>query len=100
MSQSTRHVTVWLGWLAIVLLVPTAVSAKNHLWRFTEIYSNADGTLQFIEMQECCGSDVETRMASTSITSNTATYAFPNHLTGPTAFRWLLIATQDRKSVV
>ena len=69
--------------------------AKNHLWRFTEFFSNADGTIQFIEMQECCGSNAEVKMASTSIESDSASFAFPNDLPGPTAFHWILIATQD-----
>jgi hypothetical protein len=76
------------------LLPASTAHAKNHLWRFTQVFSNAAGTIQFIEMQECCGADEETQMGSTSITSNAATYNFPNNLSGPTGHRWLLIATQ------
>jgi hypothetical protein len=76
------------------LLAASPAHAKNHLWRFTEVFSNATGTIQFIEMQECCGADEETEMSATSITSNTATYNFPNDLAGPTGHRWLLVATQ------
>jgi hypothetical protein len=76
------------------LLPATPAHAKNHLWRFTEVFSNATGTIQFIEMQECCGADEETEMSLTSITSNAATYNFPNDLSGPTGHRWLLVATQ------
>jgi hypothetical protein len=76
------------------LLTATPAHAKNHLWRFTEVFSNASGSIQFIEMQECCGADEETEMAATSITSNTGTYNFANNLSGPTGHRWLLVATQ------
>jgi len=76
------------------LLPASPAHAKNHLWRFTEVFSNAAGTIQFIEMQECCGADEETQMGSTSITSNAATYNFPNNLSGPTGHRWIVIATQ------
>ena len=76
------------------LLPASAAHAKNHLWRFTEVFSNAAGNIQFIEMQECCGADEETEMSATSITSNTGTYNFPNNLSGPTGHRWLLAATQ------
>jgi len=76
------------------LLPASTAHAKNHLWRFTEVFSNAAGTIQFIEMQECCGADEETEMGSTSITSNAATYNFPNDLPVPTAHRWIVIATQ------
>jgi hypothetical protein len=76
------------------LLPASPAHAKNHLWRFTEVFSNPAGTIQFIEMQECCGADEETQMGSTSITSNAATYNFPNNLSGPTGHRWIVIATQ------
>src|SRR5215471_10323272 len=80
--------------VALGLLPASPAHAKNHLWRFTEVFSNASGTIQFIEMQECCGADEETQMGSTSITSNAATYNFPNNLSGPTGHRWIVIATQ------
>jgi len=81
--------------VAMALLgVAPAAHAKNHLWRFTEFFSNADGTIQFVEMRECCGSDVEVQMGSTYIRSNANTYDFPNNLVGLTAHRWALIATQ------
>jgi hypothetical protein len=84
-----------LSWatLAATLLAGAPASAKNHLWKFTELYSNADGTIQFIEMQECCGSDVEVQMASADLVSNGHVYHFPNNLVGPTAHTWILIAT-------
>jgi hypothetical protein len=77
-----------------LLLVALPCQAKNHLWRFTEFFSNASGTIQFIEMQECCGSNEETLMANTEIQSNANQFDFPNHLSGPTAHRWIIIATQ------
>ena len=78
----------------LVLGLALPCQAKNHLWKFTEFFSNADGTIQFIEMQECCGSDVEVQMSATSMVSNAHTYPFPNNLPGPTAHRWIIIATQ------
>ena len=76
-----------------LLLLAAPAEAKNHLWKFSEFYSNADGTIQFIEMQECCGSDTETQMSGANISSDTNTYDFPNDLVGPTARTWILIAT-------
>ena len=78
----------------LVLAFALPCQAKNHLWRFTEFFSNADGTIQFIEMQECCGSDAEVQMSATSMVSNSHTFPFPNNLPGPTAHRWIIIATQ------
>jgi hypothetical protein len=85
--------------LAALLLLAIALPchAKNHLWKFTEFFSNHDGTIQFIEMQECCGSDVETQMSNpnAALESNAHIFHFPNDLVGPTAHRWILIATQS-----
>src|SRR5215471_18716674 len=44
-------------------------------------------------LQQRRGADEETQMGSTSITSNAATYNFPNNLSGPTGHRWIVIAT-------
>ena len=85
----------WIASALLVLAVALPCHAKNHLWKFTEFFSNGDGTIQFIEMQECCGSNEETQMAITQISSNTHVFPFPNHLSGPTAHRWIIIATQS-----
>jgi hypothetical protein len=90
-----RIVRLPIATAVFVLALASPCAAKNHLWRFTEFFSNADGSVQFIEMQECCGSDVETQMSSTSITSNGNIFNFPNNLVGPTAHRWILVATQS-----
>src|SRR5262245_56448083 len=93
-----RFMKASTGWLPLGPLLALAIAlpchAKNHLWKFTEFFSNVDGSIQFIEMQECCGSAVETQMASTVIESSAHTYSFPNNLVGSTAHRWLLVATQ------
>jgi len=78
----------------LVLAIALPCQAKNHQWKFTEFFSNVDGTIQFIEMQECCGNTAETLMSSTVLESNAHTFAFPNNLVGNTAHRWLLVATQ------
>lgn len=94
--RSARHARRLLlgAVLAIVAALATApAAAKNHLWKFSEFYSNADGTIQFIEMQECCGSDEEVELSGADISSNANSYDFPNDLVGPTANTWMLIAT-------
>src|SRR5262245_17766059 len=95
MSFTTRSFAAGLFALAAAL----PCEAKNHLWKFTEFFSNGDGTIQFIEMQECCGSSVETQMASTVIETDAHTLQFPNDLTGSTAHRWILIATPRFKNL-
>lgn len=69
--------------------------AGSHLWRINEIFSNADGTIQFIELKECCGSTIERALAGKPINSVDTgnVFTFPVNLTGNTANRYLLIAT-------
>lgn len=77
-----------------LLLLPDPARGKAHLWRFTEFFSNHDGSVQFIEMVECCGSSEEVRLSQWFIASDSQQYDFPTNLEGDTAHRWLLIATQ------
>jgi len=69
--------------------------AASHLWRFNEIFSNADGTIQFVELKECCGATNETFIAGKWVKSDAtaAQYNFPVDLTPPTSNKYLLLAT-------
>lgn len=86
-----------LGFFFLFAVSAGGAHAKAHLWRISEIFSNADGTIQFIELNECCGSAGEILLTNASLTSNANTYQFPNNLDffPGTAFGWLLIATAD-----
>lgn len=74
----------------------TAAHAASHLWRFNEVFSNADGTVQFIEMRESGGSDIERQLQGKWILAVNAStqYTFPRGIAGNTAYRYLLLATQ------
>ncbi len=82
-------VTVFLA----VLMISLPAQAKNHLWKFTEFYSNASGTIQFVEMRVCCPSREEVQMSGADLASDSNFYNFPNDLVGDTTDAWLLIAT-------
>ena len=88
------------GGLGVVLSALVAgaapVSAASHLWRFNEIYSNADGTIQFIEMKECCGAGSEWALNGKWILAVNAgnQFFFDENLTGDTAFKHVLLATE------
>lgn len=63
----------------------------NHLWEITEIYSNDDGTIQFIELFTAfTGEGV---LFSKTFTTNGNTYVYPNNLIGETASTNFLMAT-------
>jgi hypothetical protein len=50
--------------IAIAVLCAAAPAfAASHLWRFNEFYSSPDRKVQFIEMQEIGGSDIETNIS-------------------------------------
>lgn len=78
-----------------LLLVPLSASAAFHLWQITEVYSNADGTVQFVELEMCATAPCnnENLLTELTITSNSETYTFPNDLPAATAGHHFLIAT-------
>lgn len=100
-----------LRWFSIVALalVATAARAEFHTFQIEELYSNADGTVQFIVLHEAQGMNGENFLQGQALTSAgtgvTKTYIFPTDLPGggcdmyfgcsssPTANKRVLIAT-------
>lgn len=100
-----------LGWvfgLAAAAAAPAAW-ASFHTYQIDQIFSNADGTIQFVVLREAAGLNGENFFAGHTLTSSsvgaTNTYTFPVDLPGgmeggygqmpsPTAFTRVLIATQ------
>jgi hypothetical protein len=66
-------------------------SAFGHLWDITEVYSDGDGTVQFIEM--FTNVDLENELSQTFLLSALHQFNFPTDLVGSTANRHLLVAT-------
>ena len=63
---------VFVPALTALLLFGTAPAlAGSHLWRFSEFYSSPDRKVQFIEMREIGGSDIETGIAGHWFATNT-----------------------------
>src|SRR5262245_20066033 len=94
MNTKFRSVAAFAG-LTLVVLSAVPALAGSHLWRFNEIYSNADGTIQFIEMQECCGATEEIGLNTKWILAVNADnqFTFNHNLSGNTATKYLLLAT-------
>jgi hypothetical protein len=84
--------------LLTALVLPAPAAAKSHLWDTLVVFSSADGKVQFINMfvSDPAGTG-EWFFQGQSLTSNSSTYIFPNHLpmNVSTFERWVLIATQD-----
>lgn len=84
--------------LALALsLMATAALAGAHTWDVWEVFSNADGTVQFVEIREANGTDFETGIAGHQMLANPSgtvyTIPSPSGVVSPTANKSYLIAT-------
>ena len=86
--------------LTALLFTTSAAFASFHDFRIEQIYSNADGTVQFVVMHEAFGADGEGFWAGQALTSSDGVspmkvFPFPSNLPNQsTAGRRVLIATQ------
>jgi hypothetical protein len=91
----------WLGTsLFALMLAAPAAFAEFHLFQIEQLFSNADGSVQFVVMHEFTGTNGENVWANNPFVSMHAgtpnkTLVFPSNLPGPgTANKRVLIATQ------
>ncbi len=82
-----------------VALVASHASASFHLLIINEIYSNADGTIQYVELRNT-GGNTERFLGGHTLTSTSTrtgvrkTFTFPTDLPGDPTNKKVLIATQ------
>ena len=87
----------WLGCLFLVVAAPLA-HAAFHMFRIEELYSNADGSVQFVVLLESAGLNNENLWVGQSLRATPTggaarTFTFPNNLPSNTASRRVLVAT-------
>jgi len=87
----------WLACLAWLAAAPVA-QAAFHLFRIEQLYSNADGSVQFVVLVESTGSNNENLWAGQSLRATPTggavrTSAFPTNLPSNTANHRVLVAT-------
>jgi len=70
-----------------------SVFAGSHTWRVNEVFSNADGTIQFVELREMNGTPGETGIAGRTVTSTSRTFTITSNVASPTTNRHILFAT-------
>ena len=80
-----------------LVVVLAALGCSNvhgffHAWVFTEFFSNADGSIQFIEMHTTLSTESQASGGQIRTTSG-KTFSFPGNLSGNTTNRRVLIAT-------
>jgi hypothetical protein len=73
--------------------------AAFHLWTLSEFFSNADGSVQFIEMVSSGPTETVAVNAEIRTTTDGNVFDFPANLTGNTTNRRLLLATANFNSL-
>ena len=87
----SRHLAI----VSVLLLVAPSSYAGIHTWDVSEVFTNADGTIQYVELQDTGTSGTETGVGNGSISSNTQSHSWSNGpVAPPTNGRFYLIATQ------
>ena len=82
--------------ISVSLAITAPVMAGSHSWDIVEVFSNGDGTIQFVELQECCGLPNEIGLLNKFVRSNATgmQLVFPSNLAaGATANAHLLLGT-------
>jgi len=74
------------------LMAPGPAHAIFHLWRMSELFSNADGSVQYLELVTPFSG--EQFIAGHTVTSGGNVFTFPSNLSGETARKAMLIATE------
>lgn len=83
--------------LFVLLSGVTSVWAGGHTWRINEVFSSADGTVQFIELIETCGGSGETSMGSVD-TNTSLPVDIANLAPGTSASKRILLGTSNLQS--
>jgi len=90
--------TIGVGvFLAALSAFGSSSLGASHSWRVNEVFSNADGTIQFVELKECCGFSGEHGLLNKDVKSDGTgnAYVFPANLplADDTSDRHILLAT-------
>ncbi|MCB1584158.1 MAG: putative metal-binding motif-containing protein [Xanthomonadales bacterium] len=81
--------------LVVIINLPTTTQASFHLWDISEIYSNADGTVQYIELETTFANQglLSGHSISANSDGNIVTYNITTDVSSDTADKKLLLAT-------
>jgi hypothetical protein len=89
-----RVAALTVGLFSLVFV--SAASAGIHTWRFSEAFSNADGSIQFVELVDQGTGGFETGVGGGTLSSTLQTYILAEGaVAAPTNGRHYLIATQS-----
>jgi len=90
-----ERVVVVTGLLGLLWIAGPGSMAGSHTWDVWEVFTNADGTVQFIKLHEANGTNFETGLGGHLIVANPtgSVYSIQNSVAAPTANRFYLLAT-------
>jgi hypothetical protein len=87
-----RTVAGALALAAATAAIPAPSHAAHHLWKLTQIFSNASGSVQFVQLFTSDPS--ETNVDGFTITTSSGhSFSFGSNLGGTTSNKWILVAT-------
>lgn len=96
--MNTRRVARFMALAAFLsCAAPQQAAANFHLYDITEVYSNADGSVQFIELSTTFLN--QQFFAGAQLTSGQNIFTFPSNLPGPTSNTSFILATASFASL-
>lgn len=82
--------------VAFVMGSSSSARAAHHLWRLQQLFSNASGTIQFVELETTtAGRSGETNVGGFTVVSGGNTFTFGANLPASAQTQWLLLATSN-----
>jgi hypothetical protein len=91
--KSVKRVVPILGLAGLLAAAGSPAIAGGHTWQVSELFSNADGTIQFVELKEPAGATAENSVSFYFVTSTARSYDITTNVAGNTAFKTLLFGT-------
>jgi len=79
--------------VGLMLLHAASASAGIHTWDVVEVFSSADGSIQYVRLLDRGTTGGETGVGSSSISSSLTSFSWTGSVTPPTNGRSFLIAT-------
>src|SRR5882724_8104591 len=89
-----RQIVAFAALLGIVAATPSTAYAGHHLWKLTQLFSNASGSVQFAQL--FVTDNGEAGVGPFGLTASGHTFSFVNNLfSATTANTWILVATSS-----
>jgi len=92
--MSPTRIAILVG-LIVLAQAPRAALAGIHTWDVGEVFSNPDGTIQFVELVEANGGNGETGVSNGAVSSDAKSFGWSGAPVSNTAFKRYLVGSQS-----